>query len=90
MCMYVCVLFYDRGGVNTPASLADKINSMPPDSTLASGYSLIPVHVWSMKFDDVVETISLLDKQGVRVLGVQEYIQAVAQNIKPQTKTKTL
>src|SRR5439155_1727525 len=44
-----------------PQQVADDINARPRNPLVPDGYSVIPVHAWSMSVSDVVQCASLLD-----------------------------
>jgi len=67
-------------GFETPESLAEKLNAMPTNTEISEGYSLIPVHAWSMTVDSVIECQSLLNPN-VRVVKPDEFVQLIQQNI---------
>lgn len=67
---------------NGPQQLADKLNSYSNDINSNDGYSLIPVHVWSEDYGKVIETYNLLDKEKVEVLGLNEFVRKVLDNVK--------
>eukprot|EP00164_Ancoracysta_twista_P006557 GFYU01009147.1.p1 GENE.GFYU01009147.1~~GFYU01009147.1.p1 ORF type:complete len:569 (+),score=143.92 GFYU01009147.1:59-1708(+) len=64
---------------NHPDQLAAKINSYPKDPTKQAGYSLIPVHIWSMDLNAVLSCISMLDK-GIEVVSPQEFVSRICAN----------
>eukprot|EP00762_Andalucia_godoyi_P008417 ANDGO_04643.mRNA.1 hypothetical protein CAOG_03194 len=68
-------------GFETPKSLAQKLNSASTRTDTSDGYSLIPVHVWSMTVADVVACIQLLDSSRVQVVSPSELIDLIASNI---------
>lgn len=68
-------------GINDPQSLAKKLNSFSTDPTSSDSYSLIPVHVWSMDYNKVIETVSLLEEH-VEVVLPEELLKRVKQRIK--------
>ncbi|MCL5028190.1 MAG: hypothetical protein M1480_04115 [Bacteroidetes bacterium] len=65
----------------TPESLAAKLNSLSTDITSQQSYSLIDVHVWSHSVDDIINCVSLLNKN-VRVVPPDEFVALIKQNIK--------
>lgn len=67
-------------GKNTAESLAYRLNNMPRNPALASGYSLIPVHVWSRSVKDVVDCAALLHDK-VRVVAPDEFVRLIKANI---------
>jgi hypothetical protein len=66
---------------NTPQQLADKLNSYSNDINSSDGYSLIPVHVWSEDYGNVLETFNLLNKDKVEVLGLDEFVKKILDNV---------
>ncbi len=66
----------------TPESLAAKLNALPRDPRTAAGYSLIPVHAWSMNVADVLRAISLLEPQGVRVTQPDEFVDLITRFVR--------
>jgi hypothetical protein len=69
-----------RGGVETAESLAGRLNRMPKTPRAETGYSLIPVHVWTKSVDDVMQCISLLNGN-VRVVAPDEFVALIKKNI---------
>ena len=65
----------------TPESMAEKLNILSTDITSSKGYSLIPVHVWSVSVDDVIQCVSLLNKN-VRVVTPDEFVALIKKNVK--------
>lgn len=74
-------------GYDTPATLAAKLNRQTTDPTSQNGYSLIAVHAWSSSVADIVATASLLDDSRVRVVGPDQFVQLVAQNVRDMDHT---
>ncbi|MHB1685856.1 MAG: GxGYxYP domain-containing protein [Ignavibacteriaceae bacterium] len=64
----------------SPQSLAAKLNSSSTDITSPNGYSLIPVHVWSHSVDDIIQCVSLLNKN-VRVVSPDQFVALIKKNI---------
>ena len=62
-------------------SLADKLNQQPTNIRQASGYSLIPVHIWTMNPTDVLNCISKLNPN-VRVVSPDEFVWLIRKNLK--------
>lgn len=71
-------------GVNTPKSLANKLNSMPRDPEIQSGYSLIPVHAWSISVSEVKACVDLLD-ENIRVVAPDEFIKLIKANVEDES-----
>jgi hypothetical protein len=67
-------------GFETPLSLANKLNSRPKDPHSEDGYSLIPVHVWSMGVDDVIACVNLLNNN-VRVTTPDQFVDLIQNNL---------
>jgi hypothetical protein len=65
----------------TPQTLADKLNVASTNISSSSGYSLIPVIVWSRKVSDVLECIGKLGPN-VRVVAPDEFVWLIRKNIK--------
>jgi len=65
----------------TPQTLADKLNVASTNINTSSGYSLIPVIVWSRKVSDVMECIGKLGPN-VRVVAPDEFVWLIRKNIK--------
>ena len=63
-------------------SLAKKLNALSTDIHTSNGYSLIPVHVWSMNVDSVIACVNKLNKTRVRVVAPDEFVWLIRQNIK--------
>ncbi|MGQ8335852.1 GxGYxYP domain-containing protein [Sunxiuqinia sp. A32] len=70
-------------GANSPQSLANILNSMPRNPKLASGYSLIPVHVWSMNVSDVKACVDMLN-ENIRVVAPDEFVKLIKANLGEQ------
>lgn len=68
-------------GFETPSSLAAKLNKQSTDCQLEDGYSLIPVHAWSMTVESVLQTVQLLDAGRVAVVSPAELVAAVAAHV---------
>jgi hypothetical protein len=64
------------------ASLAASINALPADPTTSNGYTVVIVHAWSKRLDDVYDTIQLLDPD-VRVVHAEDFIEQLYMNMKP-------
>ena len=62
------------------AEQAEIINAKPADISTINGYTVINVHPWTVGPDDLAYFISKLD-DGVEVVGVDELLAAVEQNI---------
>ncbi|MDR1809159.1 MAG: T9SS type A sorting domain-containing protein [Prevotella sp.] len=62
-------------------TLADKLNSQSTNIRSASGYSLIPVHIWTMGPSDVLNCINKLNAN-VRVVSPDEFVWLVRKNVK--------
>jgi len=69
------------GTLSAPDALADKLNNAPKSIYTESGYSLIPVHVWSRNVSDVMECIKRLHPN-VRVVAPDEFVWLIRKNIK--------
>lgn len=72
----------DANAVNNEwlAEQAEIINAKPADISTINGYTVINVHPWTVGPDDLAYFISQLD-DGVEVVGVDELLAAVEQNI---------
>lgn len=70
-------------GANSPQSLAENLNRMPANPKSESGYSLIPVHAWSMSVSDVKTCVDLLNKN-VRVVAPDEFVKLIKANLSEQ------
>ena len=68
-------------GWNDYSQIADKLNSYPVDPTTETGYSLIPVQVWSNNLLNVSKCIALLNDH-VKVVGIDEFVDNIIQNVK--------
>lgn len=62
------------------AAQAEIINARPADISTINGYTVINVHPWTVGPDDLAYFVSQLD-DGVEVVGVDELLAAVKQNI---------
>ena len=67
-------------GFETPSSIASKLNNLSKDIHSASGYSLIPVHVWSMGVEQIIECANLLDSN-VRIVTPDEFVSLIKKNV---------
>ncbi len=67
-------------GFETPSSIATKLNNLSTDIHSADGYSLIPVHIWSMGVDQIVECAELLNNN-VRIVTPDEFVALIEQNV---------
>lgn len=65
-----------------PASVAAAINALPADPHSIQGYSVVTVHPWTMSLNDVRRVMDLLDPD-VRVVGPEEFIRLIKQNLSP-------
>lgn len=74
--------FWD--GVATAESLAYKLNKMPRDPKLASGYSLIPVHAWSVSVSEVKACVDRLNAN-VRVVAPDEFVKLIKANVEDES-----
>ena len=63
------------------AGLANLLNQQSKDIYSENGYSLIPVHVWTMNVDDVINCIKKLGPN-VRVVAPDEFVWLIRKNIK--------
>ncbi|MCL5028191.1 MAG: T9SS type A sorting domain-containing protein [Bacteroidetes bacterium] len=72
-------------GYETPASLAQILNSASKNIYSSDGYSLIPVHAWSRSVSDVLSCIQQLDST-VRVVTPDEFVSLIKENLGPRTK----
>ena len=62
-------------------SLANTLNSQSTNINSASGYSLIPVHIWTMNPGDVLNCISKLNPN-IRVVSPEEFVWLIRKNVK--------
>jgi len=62
-------------------SLANTLNSQSTNIHSASGYSLIPVHIWTMNPSDVLNCISKLNPN-VRVVSPEEFVWLIRKNVR--------
>jgi len=67
-------------GFETPTSLAAKLNAMPTNITISQGYSLIPVHAWSMNVSAVLECVSQLNSN-VQVVTPEVFVGLIRENV---------
>lgn len=67
-------------GFETPSSIAAKLNNLSTDIHSVDGYSLIPVHIWSMGVDQIVECAGLLN-DNVRIVTPDEFVALLEQNV---------
>jgi hypothetical protein len=69
----------------TPSSLAAKLNIYPTKASSKNAYSLIPVHVWSMDVDDVLDCVSRFDSD-VQVVTPDEFVSLIKKNLLPRVQ----
>ncbi|GAB1415378.1 hypothetical protein MASR2M117_07840 [Paludibacter sp.] len=62
-------------------NLANTLNKQSTDIYSANGYSLIPVHIWTMNPSDVLNCISKLNPN-VRVVDPEEFVWLIRKNLK--------
>jgi hypothetical protein len=62
-------------------NLANTLNSQSTNIHSASGYSLIPVHIWTMNPSDVLNCISKLNPN-VRVVSPEEFVWLIRKNVR--------
>jgi len=67
--------------LSTPEYLAGLLNKASTNINTEGGYSLIPVHVWSRKVDDVLDCIKRLGPN-VRVVAPDEFVWLIRKNIR--------
>lgn len=63
-------------------NLANVLNTQSTNINSASGYSLIPVHIWTMNPSDVLNCISKLNPN-VRVVSPDEFVWLIRKNVRP-------
>ena len=68
------------GGFNSTKTLSNKINNLPKNPYLESGYSLIPVHNWSNSVDSIL-LCSELFNENVRVVSPDKFVNLIKQNL---------
>ena len=68
------------GGFNSAQSLSNKINNLPKNPYLESGYSLIPVHNWSNSVDSIL-LCSELFNENIRVVSPDKFVNLIKQNL---------
>jgi len=71
-------------GANTPSSLASILNTASTNIYSEDGYSLVPVHVWSMKVRDVLNCVQALGPN-VRVVAPDEFVWLIKKNLHGKT-----
>ncbi|MGE5497938.1 MAG: T9SS type A sorting domain-containing protein, partial [Syntrophothermus sp.] len=64
-------------------TLASKLNVLQKNIYSTSGYSLIPVHVWTESVTDVVNCTKMLDST-VRVVTPDEFVSLIKKNLGPR------
>ncbi|MFB6342752.1 PA14 domain-containing protein [Saccharicrinis sp. FJH62] len=64
-----------------PLAMAEELNKLSKDIHSEDGYSLIPVHIWTMNVDGVLEVIKNLGPN-VRVVDPEEFVWLMKKNIK--------
>ncbi|KAA6302985.1 MAG: Protective antigen [Candidatus Ordinivivax streblomastigis] len=62
-------------------SLANTLNTQSTNVNSESGYSLIPVHIWTMNVSDVLNCITKLNPN-VRVVSPDEFVWLIRKNIR--------
>ncbi|MFB6343710.1 PA14 domain-containing protein [Saccharicrinis sp. FJH62] len=60
--------------------MADLLNDQPTDIHAESGYSLVPVHIWTMNPHDVANVISKLNPN-IRVVAPDEFVWLIRKNL---------
>jgi len=68
-------------GINSTTQVAQFVNNLSTNINTSAGYSLIPVHAWSMTVDSVIACINKLDTSKVRVVCPDEFVWLIKQNI---------
>ena len=68
------------GGFNSTQTLSNKINNLPKNPNLESGYSLIAVHNWSNSVDSIL-LCSELFNENVRVVSPDKFVNLIKQNL---------
>jgi len=68
-------------GIHSTTQVAQLVNNLPTNINSSAGYSLIPVHAWSMTVDSVIACINKLDTSKVRVVCPDEFVWLIKQNI---------
>ena len=68
-------------GINSTTQVAQMVNNLSTNINTSAGYSLIPVHAWSMTVDSVIACINKLDTNKVRVVCPDEFVWLIKQNI---------
>jgi hypothetical protein len=68
------------GGFNSSQTLSNKINNLPKNPYLESGYSLIPVHNWSNSVDSIL-LCSELFNENIRVVSPDKFVNLIKQNL---------
>ncbi|MDR0540872.1 MAG: RICIN domain-containing protein, partial [Dysgonamonadaceae bacterium] len=61
-------------------NLANTLNSQSTNINSASGYSLIPVHIWTMNPSDVLNVINKLNPN-IRVVSPDEFVWLIRKNV---------
>ncbi|KAJ9443040.1 hypothetical protein DIPPA_16412 [Diplonema papillatum] len=64
-------------GQHNVSELIGLLNSQAMDPTSSAGYSVIPVHVWSHTYDDIVSVVNGLNTTRTRVVSLDEYAQLI-------------
>ena len=72
-----------NGQLIGPQQVANDINARPPNPLVSAGYSVVPVHAWSMSVTDIVQCVSLLNP-AVRVVTPEELVKLMMTNLAPQ------
>lgn len=62
-------------------ALANQLNQQSTDIFAPAGYSLVPVHIWSMNPADVLNTISKLNPN-IRVVSPDEFVWLIRKNVR--------
>ena len=65
-------------GVN---GLVSALESMPKDTGIETGYSLIPVHAWTHDYSDVVSVVEQLGSSGFEVLMPSQFLEKLSLNL---------
>jgi hypothetical protein len=72
----------------SPEYMANRINSFPVNPSDISGYSLINLHPWSMTYNDVKATVSLLG-ENVQVVSPEQFFDLIIANVPKTNKLLT-
>ena len=80
--------FWGNSSDNSPETklrvtqnMAKLLNSLPANTNAVSGYTLVPVHIWTMNPTDVLNCINMLNPN-IRVVTPDEFVWLIRKNLR--------